>query len=177
MTITAAVAPGPGSELERGAFIGRLTPPFARLYSSSTDVKRVLRDAGLERLSGWLKIDDEAMVVWFRVLAGTSENGHDFEAIIRVARREGPDDLGLRSALEENARTTQDQSAVTARVLTAPVLAPTEAEEPGVRLVDREELVGLLESEVTEVGRSRRARSLLLVGDGASASSASRARR
>lgn len=58
VTTSAALAPGSGSESERGAFIGRLAPPFARLYHSSTDVEPVLHDVGLERLRGSLKVND-----------------------------------------------------------------------------------------------------------------------
>ena len=166
MTTSAALAPGSGSESERGAFIGRLAPPFARLYHSSTDVERVLHDAGLERLRGWLKVNDEAVIVWYRVLGRVSERDEDLEAVIGVARREFPDDPGLLRALEENARTTRDEFAVAVRVTTAPASESTEVEEPVVvRLVDRDEPVGLLASEVAEVNRSRRSRSVLLIGD------------
>ena len=89
-TTSAALAPGPGSESERGSFIGRLAPPFARLYHSSTDVERVLLDAGLERLRGWLKVNDEAVIVWYRVLGRVSERDEDLEAVIGVARRGSP---------------------------------------------------------------------------------------
>lgn len=50
------------------------------------------------------------------------------------------------------------------RVTTAPASESTEVEEPVVvRLVDRDEPVGMLASEVAEVNRSHRSRSVLLI--------------
>jgi ADP-ribosylglycohydrolase/tetratricopeptide (TPR) repeat protein len=158
---------GPSAEREwNGAAIGSLTEPLAALYGPDQDARRVVSDAGLDDLLPRINFDAAASPRWFGILDLARLRPGSVEAIIAVARREYPDDARLASALEAAAAPTRADAPGGA--LPAPAAVPAEVAESAAiarPLVDREDVVALLRSELEQINATRSGRALLLIGD------------
>jgi ADP-ribosylglycohydrolase/tetratricopeptide (TPR) repeat protein len=144
-----------------GAAIGRLADALALLYRAGRDARQVVTDAALEELVPLVNFDGSASQVWWGVLSLAKLQAGSVERIIAVAREEYPDNERLAQAVEAQSAATRED------VLPQP-LAPTEplaAEPEPPPLVDREEIVAFLRSELEQVNATRKGRALLLIGD------------
>lgn len=147
------------------AAIGALIGPLVTHYQSSSDVKRLVTEADVEWVIARAKVEERTLIAWWDVLITAMIVPGAIDAILRRAIDENPDDEELIRAFAAAAAPTAAADAFETLLAALESLPMTSDEETEDELVDRDEAVAFLRSELEDVYAKGAGKALVLLGD------------